>query len=204
MTLTAPDRLRLTPVTFALIVVILLLLGLGTVVLRQAEGDDAPAAGAGQTSPTPLAAPSPVLPTAEPSSVPIPQPTDLADSAGAVLPAGTCLTETSQSTTVASVTPISCDQEHTGEVFISVVLTQPDGTPYPGQDALEEDSRFLCQGPAFESYVGLPYAGEPSSRFFVYPLVPTETSWAEGDRDISCVLYDVAAPMVGSQRGSNR
>lgn len=200
-------------------VVILLLLSLSTLALR-GSGDDVdvvdntPSAAPAVTIPdagvptarTPqLPAGQPLGDVAPPSdqfSDPVAPPTDLTSDSDAVLPAGTCIMTISRTSNVGSVEPIDCQQEHSGEVFLSLVLTQPADVPYPGMDPLEADSRRVCEGQAFESYVGRPYVGEDLSRFFTYALLPTESSWAEGDRDVSCVLYDVAGFMTGSQRGS--
>ncbi len=159
--------------------------------LPDATADDPvdPAAPAPTIGPGPTGAPLAGLPTAADAP------------GGSALPTGTCVTDTSRPEDVASVTPTDCAAEHTGEVYLSVVLTQPADTPYPGLEVLEEGARELCRGQAFETYVGVPFA---ESRFFTYALVPTEASWAGGDRDVACVLYDVAGPMTGTQQGSGR
>lgn len=141
-------------------------------------------------------------PTAIPTDLPAATSAPLPESGiQATLPVGTCIVVPSRPTHVRSVSPIDCAEEHTGEVFVSVVLTQPADAPYPGQDALEQDSRNLCQGQAFETYVGVAYG---DSQLFAYVLAPTEESWATGDRDVSCFLSDITGPMVGSQQGSAR
>jgi hypothetical protein len=210
-------------------VVILLLLGLNAVVLLGDRGDDTdleesvingastpdPAPPATETvtptqpptaAPSPSAAPPPgddppAAPSAAPTATaaaPAPVPTS---GVQATLPVGTCVVVPSRPTHVRSVTPLDCAEEHSGEVFVSVVLTQPADAPYPGRDALEQDSRSLCQGQAFESYVGVAYG---DSQLFAYVLAPTEETWATGDRDVSCFLSDITGPMVGSQQGSAR
>ncbi len=166
------------------------------------------ATGAAGATPTPPAVPGGTVPPV--GTTPLPPPADTASTSPAqplatdpdsqaTLPVGTCLVGTGQPSDVASVTPSTCDAEHTGEVFVSVILTQPADAPYPGRDALVEDSRLLCQGESYASYVGTPYA---ESRYFAYALLPTDTGWAAGDRDVSCVLYDIAGPMTGSARDS--
>jgi hypothetical protein len=155
----------------------------------------------------PAAAPPSTEPAAGPTSSPAAGSADAAapgtapptSDVQAALPVGTCLIVPSRPLDVASVTPIDCAAEHTGEVFISVVLTQAAGAPFPGRDALEQDGRLLCQGEAFEAYVGVPYT---ESNLFAFVLAPTEESWAAGDRDVSCFLSDITGPMVGSQRGT--
>ncbi len=202
-------------------VVVLLLLGLNTVVLRGGgtadEGTVAPVASEGTpttdpavptrgttatdgpattAAPAPATTATPVPPTIEGDPAQ-PLPTD--GTAQAVLPVGTCLVGTGRPTNVASVTPAGCEPEHTGEVYLSVILTQPADAPYPGRDPLEQDARLLCQGDAFTAYIGTPYA---QSRYLAYALLPTEESWAAGDRDVSCVVYDIAGPTTGSVQGS--
>jgi hypothetical protein len=157
-----------------------------------------PATAATAVPPAPGTAPPPgaVTPATPPAA---PRPTAASDPA---LPVGTCLEVPSRPTDVASVTPVDCAQPHTGEVFLSTVLPQGADAPYPGRDALEAQALSTCQGQAFTDYVGVPYT---DSVFFAFVLVPTDGSWAAGDRDVSCFLSDITAgPVTGSQRGSAR
>ena len=161
-----------------------------------------PAPDAPAPDPDVPAAPDPAAP-----ADPAPLPGDPADdtpppSQNPLLPVGTCLVDTTTPTTVASVTPSGCDTPHTGEVYASVVLPIGDGAAFPGTQDLADQTRLLCQGPAYGEFVGLDFSED--ARFLVSPLFPTEQSWAAGDRDTACYLYDVAGPRTGSARGSGR
>jgi hypothetical protein len=57
----------------------------------------------------------------------------------------------------------------------------------------------LCGGDAFTDYVGRTYL---SSQYFYQELWPSEETWADGDRQVVCML-DTAGE-TGSLRGVNR
>ena len=84
-----------------------------------------------------------------------------------------------------TVASVPCTQAHEFEVFF--VVDYPGGRDYPSDDALEDFEDETCEGDAFESYVGLDY---PSSRYYADAFLPTEETWAEGDREVVCILYD--------------
>lgn len=50
---------------------------------------------------------------------------------------------------------------------------------------------------------GEPHAYEDSELYFSY-LYPTEDSWGEGDRILTCVLFLPDGDLVGSMRGAVR
>jgi hypothetical protein len=54
----------------------------------------------------------------------------------------------------------------------------------------------------FEAYVGLSYV---ESELNVFPITPTEGSWATGDREIVCALYNLdLSKLTGSMEGAAR
>ncbi|CAN5255881.1 hypothetical protein BH23ACT9_BH23ACT9_29350 [soil metagenome] len=221
--------LTLTPPALAgLAAAILLLLGLAVLAVRGGDGDavslsqttdqtapagsgTAPQPGAGDPAADASALPgTPAVPPAggpgtegesgaeEPpaeGAADAPPPIEL------VLPPGSCINDDGRAADVNSVESVDCEIEHTGEVFAATRIDLPPEAPYPGQTVLQGDSRELCQGTAFENYMGSPYA---ESRFFAYALLPTAETWAAGDRDVACVLYDVRGPLVGSQQGTRQ
>ena len=79
-----------------------------------------------------------------------------------------------------------CDGEHLGEVVGTV--TVPEADTWPGQAAHEEQAGAECP-PAFEAYVGRSY---DESRLEMSYLYLTEASWAAGDRQIVCVVFEPA------------
>ena len=150
---------------------------------------DAPAVGA-STAPS-----VPAAPTEPASGAPAPLATADADP---VLAVGTCLIDISRPEDVTSVTPIGCGEEHAGEVFSSAVLDAAPDAAYPGFDELRASTQTLCRGEPFATYIGIPYA---ESAVLAYALVPTQETWAVGDRDVACYLAPLTT-VTGSLQGS--
>lgn len=200
------------PALAGIAVVLLLLLGLSVVALR--SGADDPVPGAVGTDP---AVGEGVAPAGGDGASPAPAETGGGSSAeggapseggpvegvagGVALPPGTCINDDGRAADVAGVAVVDCATAHTGEVHAATTVTGGEGAPYPGQGVLQADSQAFCQGRTFEEYIGRPYA---DSRLFVYWLVPTEESWAVGDRDVACIFYDTRGLMTGSQRGTRQ
>ncbi len=87
---------------------------------------------------------------------------------------------------------IECAEPHDNEIYSMEDL--PDGT-FPGNAAVEEAVVEMCYD-GFEAFVGLPY--EESSLDFGW-LFPTADSWADGDREVVCFVYDLElAKLTGS------
>jgi hypothetical protein len=96
---------------------------------------------------------------------------------------------------VSDVPTVDCDEPHDNEVFATFDL--PDGS-YPGDDAVTTAADDGCID-RFADYVGIDYA---DSRFVSTYLVPTADSWADGDREVVCFLYDIdLAKIEGSAEG---
>lgn len=90
---------------------------------------------------------------------------------------------------------VPCDQPHNNEVFHSYTIP---GDTFPGDfTAVAEEQ---CN-PAFQSFVGVDYN---SSALYMTTLEPTSGSWAEGDRELLCIIYDPAGPVTGTLQGANR
>jgi hypothetical protein len=87
-----------------------------------------------------------------------------------------------ESDEVGDVTAVPCDTEHEFETFHVGSLPAGD---FPGTEAFHAFVDDQCL-PAFATYVGRSY-GE--SALEVYSLVPTEATWADGDRTIQCTVY---------------
>jgi hypothetical protein len=105
-------------------------------------------------------------------------------------------TTTDESQEVSDVPIVECDQPHDNEVYSKTDMT--DGS-YPGDSAVEDIAIETCYD-GFESFVGLPY--EESTLDFGW-LFPTSASWAEGDREIVCFVYDYEfAKLTGSMQDS--
>jgi hypothetical protein len=93
--------------------------------------------------------------------------------------AGDCLKELPDSGLVITVNTTACSEPHTGEIFS--VMTMPDGD-FPGTFAIEE-YQHKC-APELADY-SPEAAKDPDVGLFV--LYPSEDSWAQGDRAVTCV-----------------
>ena len=114
------------------------------------------------------------------------------------LRAGDCF-NAGDATEISDVDGVPCGQAHEYEVF-SLASYEGDGT-FPSDAQLEGIFTEVCE-PAFETYVGEPYA---TSVIYGTMITPSEESWADGDREYICVLYDPDdAALTQSLRDANR
>ena len=91
-----------------------------------------------------------------------------------------------------------CDEPHDAEVYLVDELTGEGD--YPGDAAVAADVDGICQGDAFERYVGRDYA---SSRFNYYYLYPSEDGWEQGDQEYVCLVVTVdGSQLTSSVEGS--
>jgi hypothetical protein len=115
------------------------------------------------------------------------------------LEVGQCF-NTDDVSTVDQVTVVSCDATHVYEVFGLSDYEAADDADFPGDDALSSAADEACR-PAFEDYVGVAY---DDSEWFGTFINPSEDTWAEGDREIVCVLHtEDETEVTGSAEGSN-
>jgi hypothetical protein len=111
---------------------------------------------------------------------------------------GDCVLETDWDTQLdgGGVKSVDCDEEHTDELFQIVVH---ENGPFPGSDELLSFADSGCQD-AFEGYVG---ATLEASGFDYSYTAPSEKTWAAGDRESLCFLFDFKGDLLtGSARGS--
>ncbi len=118
------------------------------------------------------------------------------------LEVGDCLNSDLLAGTVQDVGTIDCAAPHDFEIYHAFDL--PDGD-FPGDDVIGSEAQTECLGSAFTDFVGIEYN---ASTFYAQPLTPTVDSWAQGDREILCMLYatnDQGAtviPYTGSAAGT--
>lgn len=116
------------------------------------------------------------------------------------LEVGDCF-DTDDVSTVDEVTVTSCDTSHVYEVFGLTDYDAEETADFPGDDALNSAANAACR-PAFEEYVGVAY---DDSEWFGTFINPSEETWANGDREIVCVLHtEDETEVTGSAEGSNR
>ncbi|WP_010205003.1 septum formation family protein [Salinibacterium sp. PAMC 21357] len=91
---------------------------------------------------------------------------------------------------------IDCAEPHQGEIYAASMV--PDGD-FPGDAAIGEQAEADCYT-AFESFVGISW-DDSIYNFSWY--FPTESSWADGDREILCIVYhDGGESITGSLAGA--
>lgn len=195
----APPPKRRNGALIAVVVVLAVVLvvgaGLATfLVLRADEGSEEVVAA------TPLQADGTTL-----TPAPLPPPAgsdesaDGSDQSVFELAVGTCFNDPGSAEEIQAVVAVPCEEAHDNEVFALVNHPAGDEAPFPGREALSALGDEQCQGQLFEDYVGMAY---PDSRYHATQLTPTEGSWAQGDREIVCLLYDPEVQITGSARGS--
>ncbi len=114
------------------------------------------------------------------------------------LSVGTCFDDQDDGE-ISSVPAVDCSEPHDNEVFALIDYTETD--EYPGSEEMSEIGTNLCIE-EFEAYVGLDY---PSSELEVFAIYPTEASWAGGDREVICNLYDSDLDkLTGTMEGAAR
>jgi hypothetical protein len=99
---------------------------------------------------------------------------------------------------VSDVGGVPCSEPHDSEVFALVNYDADSSAEWPGDDAINTFSDEACTA-EFEGFIGLPYA---ESRYYISYLQPTEESWANGDREVVClVVGEDDEKITGSLRG---
>jgi len=97
---------------------------------------------------------------------------------------------------------IPCSEPHDNELY--AVFDLSDRLPYlalerfPGEEGIVSFSRDGCFE-RFENFIGISYE---ESTLLVRMLYPTAESWAQGDREVSCMVYHSEEKLAGSMRGS--
>lgn len=77
-------------------------------------------------------------------------------------------------TDVLAVPAMDCERSHNAELYLIGRLDRPRERDYPGEEMVRSEAIELCQGEAFEDYVGAP-PGE--SGYEVVVMWPSEVDW---------------------------
>jgi hypothetical protein len=113
---------------------------------------------------------------------------------------GDCFS-TGDISTVTEVTVVDCAAPHVYEVFGLTEYQAAATDSFPGDDALNSAADDACR-PAFDDYVGIAY---DDSDWYGTFINPSESTWADGDREIVCVLHTQDETSVtGSAKDSAR
>jgi len=111
---------------------------------------------------------------------------------------GDCLNDDGVEGEISSVPKIDCSEPHDSEAFASVDVSDGD---YPGEDAIFAEAGSACEA-QFDAFVGISYAESVFDFSYYYP---TPESWANGDREIICLIFDPAGKITsGSLAGAAR
>jgi hypothetical protein len=101
---------------------------------------------------------------------------------------GACLVEVPDASSGRAAT-VDCERTHRAEVY--AVLEVDDGS-FPGAGALSDEAGVRCTG-RYGAYAGEPV--DPTTDLAFAEIVPTEASWADGDRRVVCL----ALPPAGAR-----
>ena len=97
---------------------------------------------------------------------------------------------------VGSVEVVDCEVPHQHEVYNNYKITL---STFPDSSTLQSEIQTACYS-SFEDYVGKSY---DESQYEASTLTPTENSWAQGDRTITCTLVTKDNSLItGSLKGA--
>lgn len=113
------------------------------------------------------------------------------------LQVGDCLNDSTASETVETIPTVPCAEAHDSEIYAAVMMQ---GDTFPGNDAVTAEADAACLD-AFAGFAGVEYA---DSLYYYSYYFPTEGSWAGGDREILCTIYDEAGQVTGSLQNIGR
>jgi len=111
---------------------------------------------------------------------------------------GDCTVESEDSGEFADTEVINCTEPHDNEIYAASFV--PDGD-FPGEATIDLQARADCFD-EFARFIGADYEDSIYGASWYYP---TEGSWAEGDREILCLVYQRDGEQVtGSLAGAAR
>jgi hypothetical protein len=110
---------------------------------------------------------------------------------------GDCINDLGEGSTIEKARGVPCSEPHEAEVYAETFITDSSESR-PANFNDNADEYCLAQFPRF---VGISY---DSSKLDATYLTPSEESWLEGDREITCLIYDPEGPVTGSLQGTQR
>jgi Septum formation len=103
------------------------------------------------------------------------------------LAVGVCFDEPIVAAEIDAVDTVACTAPHIYEVYAVFDLPLGPDAPFPGDSPVGAAAFQGCVD-LYEAFVGSEYDGQTST-IGVYPLAPSERSWPEGDRVVTCSAY---------------
>jgi hypothetical protein len=110
---------------------------------------------------------------------------------------GDCLNDASSNGTVTTAPIVPCTEPHDSEAYKSIKMTDGD---FPGADAVKTQADEGC-AEAYAAFIGISYDDSNLSISYYYP---TKESWANGDREIMCTVYDDGVKTTGTLKDAKR
>ena len=111
---------------------------------------------------------------------------------------GDCLNTADLAGDVSEVPTVPCSDPHESEVFAATDM--PEGE-FPGEEAVGTAADEFCLA-EFASFVGMDYY---DSALEMTTLSPTQETWdGMDDREILCVVEDLAGGVTGTLKGAQR
>ncbi|MBW4031909.1 MAG: hypothetical protein HIU88_04505 [Acidobacteria bacterium] len=113
------------------------------------------------------------------------------------LKVGDCLNDAAATGTVTTAPIVPCNMPHDSEAYFAITMT---GTAFPGDQAVKDQASQGC-ATAFPAFIGISYNDSSLSISYYFP---TAESWANGDRQILCTVYDPGAKSTGTLKNAKR
>jgi hypothetical protein len=110
---------------------------------------------------------------------------------------GDCINDLDQGDLIEKAKGVPCAQPHGMEVYAETFI-EDSSEELPANFSDNADEYCYSQ---FSRFVGLDY---DSSKLDATYLIPSAESWKEGDREITCLIFDPAGDVTGSLQGSQR
>lgn len=110
---------------------------------------------------------------------------------------GDCLNEAALEGTVSAVPLVDCATPHDSEAYASTAM---DDGSFPGAVEVKKQAEAECTT-QFNEFVGVNYDASTLTYSYFYP---TQDSWAQGDREIVCLIDDPAGQTTGTLKGAAR
>ena len=112
------------------------------------------------------------------------------------LQTGDCF-DVEETTLISDVDAVPCEDPHQYQVYH---VQDYASETYPTETEMQAITDDLCLD-TFQAFVGIDYY---DSALYSRPITPSEDSFAEGDREYMCILYEPETALTGSMEGANR
>ena len=126
-----------------------------------------------------------------------PDPTNGASIGVFSLAVGDCINPGAAGAAVADVLKVDCSVPHESEAYASILMND---AAFPGAQPVADKANAGCTS-EFKTFVGVEYSSSTLSYSYYFP---TEKSWANGDREILCLVLDKKAKTTGTLKGAAR